>query len=233
MNRRVIQYMIAIPAMLTGCSLVGLDIQEDHQHEITILEPDIHMTAWEFLNEPREDSLRNFERMVEAIEYAGLEEEYSKPNRTFIAFTSYAILRYNSSGSVNSGCYFGMHQVPNLDEDGNPIPDSVGNPTTRPGRNWSDYPVEQVRNLLRYHIIEGEYSYHNLGPENTEAQTLSPVDTAKVMYLQVQNDRSSKIRINDVLGAVRISNARTGNLKATNGFIHVFDTFQIPPMDME
>src|SRR5690606_542604 len=146
-TRRFKQYLSIFPlaGLLAGRNLVGLDLQEDHQHEVTILDPDIHMSAWEFLNQPREDSLINFDLMVEGIAYAGLEEEYSKPGRTFLALTRRAILRYNSSGSVNSGCYFGYHRVPNLDTSGDPILDEDGNPTTRAARSWSDYPVEQVR----------------------------------------------------------------------------------------
>lgn len=214
-----------LAGLFAGCSLVGLELQEDHEHETTILDPDIHMSAWEFLNEPREDSLINFGLMVEGIEYAGLEEEYSKSGRTFMVLTRRAILRYNSSGSVNSGCYFGANRVPNLDEQGNPVLDEDGIPTTRPARSWSDYPVEQVRNMLLYHIVEGEYSYHNLGPDNIAVQPSSPVDTANIMYLRILNDRNSRISVNNFPGSTRTLSPRTSNLKATNGYVHVFDTY--------
>lgn len=217
--------MLLLSGLLAGCSLVGLDLQEDHKHETTILDPDIHMSAWEFLNQPREDSLINFELMLEGIAYAGLEEEYSKPGRTFMALTKRAILRYNSSGSVNSGCYFGQYRVPVMDEDGDPVLDEDGLPVTRPARSWEDYPVEQVRNMLLYHIIEGEYSYHNLGPDNISVQPLSPVDTANIMYLRILNDRNSRISVNDFPGSARTLTPRTSNLKATNGYIHVFENF--------
>lgn len=211
--------------LLNGCTLVGLDLQEDHQHEITILDPEIHMSAWEFLNQAREDSLVNFELMLEGIEYAGLEEEYSKPGRTFMLLTKSAILRYNSSGSVNSGCYFGYYKLPVLDEAGEPVLGETGDTLMRPARSWEDYPVEQVRNMLLYHIVEGEHSYDNLGLDNTQVRPLTPVDTAGIMYLRVLNDRNSRISVNDFPGSARTLSPRTSNLKATNGYIHVFDNF--------
>ncbi|WP_257668313.1 fasciclin domain-containing protein [Parapedobacter tibetensis] len=211
---------------VSACTFMGLDLQEDHKHKVTILEPDIHMTAWEFINKPLEDTLRSFELIRDAVVYAGLEEEYSKPGRTFLVFNNQSVLRYDSNGAVNSGCYFGREGVPELDENGDPVLDSLGQPITCPGRNWEDYPVEQIRNLLLYHIVEGEYSYHNLGPDNTIAQSLSPVDTANKVHLRIENDRNAKLRVNDFHGTIQSSIARTANLKATNGFIHVFDTYQ-------
>src|SRR5690606_32764734 len=113
-----------------------------------------------------------------------------------------------------------------LDADGNPILNAQGNPTTRPARGWHDYPVEKVRELLLYHIVEGEYSYHNLSPDNTVVRSLATDESANMLYLSILNNRDAKIRVNDFPGTIQALSARTGNLKATNGFIHVFDAYQ-------
>lgn len=202
---------------------MGLDIQEHHKHNVTLLSSEIHKTALKFIQTPLEDTLRSFERFRDAVAYAGLEDEYVQPNRTFFVFNNYAILRYNSNGSVNSNCYFARNPVPLLDDNGNPVLDEGGLPIMRPANDWSDYSVDHVRNLLRYHIVEGEYSYHNLGPDNIAVQSLSSLDTAKTVYLKVQNDRNSRIVVNDVPSSSRVISARTSNLKATNGYVHVFD----------
>lgn len=225
MKNKISHYlMIAVLALSTSaCTLMGLDLQENDKHEIGILDPDIHMTALQFINTPLEDTLRSFDRFLDAVVYAGMEDEYTKEGRTFLVFNNYAILRYNSNGTVNSGCYFGRNKVLATDEEGNPIVDENGVPVLRPARDWSDYPVEKVQDLLRSHIVEGEYSYHNLGPDNFAAQALSTTDTTATVYFKVQNDRNSKIVVNDFPGAYRTVSARTANLKATNGYIHVFD----------
>ncbi|SFB82160.1 Fasciclin domain-containing protein [Parapedobacter composti] len=216
---------LAVLLSVCSCTLLGLELQQDHKHEVNILSPEIHMDAWQFINTPLEDTLRSFDRFVDAVVYAGLEDEYTKPGRTFLVFNNYAILRYNSSGTVNSGCYFGRNTVPVLDEDGNPVLDEDGEPMMRPGRRWEDYPVEQVRELLLYHILEGEYSYHNLGPDNTVVQSLSPNNEANLVYLQIQNTQTSKLAVNAFQGSIQTTLARTANLKATNGYIHVFDAY--------
>ncbi|MFC3198324.1 fasciclin domain-containing protein [Parapedobacter deserti] len=216
---------LALLLSVCSCTLLGLELQQDHQHEVNILSPELNMNAWDFINTPLEDTLRSFNRFVDAVAYAGLEEEFIKPGRTFLVFNNYAILRYNSSGSVNSGCYFGRNRVPEIDEEGNPVLNENGELVTRPGRSWDDYPVEQVRELLLYHMLEEEYSYHNLGPDNTVAQSLSPNSEANLVYLQIQNTQTSKLAVNAFPGSIQTTLARTANLKATNGYIHVFDAY--------
>lgn len=222
---RMSHYVVIAMSMLftSACTLIGLDLQEHHEHEATLLNPEIHMTALEFIKKPLEDTLRSFDRFHDAVVYAGLEDEYTQEGRTFFVFNNYAILRYNSDGTVNSNCYFARNPVLQLDENGEPLLDEEGEPVKRPAREWNDYPVDEVRNLLLYHIVEGEYSYHNLGPNNVALPSLSPLDTARTVYLKIENDRNFKLIINDFQGSSRITSARTSNLKATNGYIHVFD----------
>lgn len=215
--------IMCIVMSVSACTFMGLDLQQQHQHETTILDPNINMSAWEFINRPLEDTVRSFDRFVDAVVYAGLEQEYQKPDRTFFVFNNFTILRYNANGTVNSACYFARNPVPQKDDNGDVILDENGSPMMRPARAWSEYPVEHVRNLLLYHMAEGEYSYHNLGPDNTVVQSLSPNPEANLLYLRVGNDRDSKIVVNEYPGTFRRILARTANLKATNGYVHVFD----------
>src|SRR5690606_5974810 len=119
-----ISHCVAI-AMLTlstsACTLMGLDLQQHHKHEVTLVSPEIHMTALEFIKTPLEDTLRSFERFHDAVVYAGLEDEYRQQGRTFFVFNNFAILRYNSNGTVNSNCYFARNPIPVLDENGEPV----------------------------------------------------------------------------------------------------------------
>ena len=165
------------------------------------------MSAWEFLNLPRRDTV--FELMQEGIAYDGLEEEYKKADRTFLFLRNDAILRFNPNGSVNTGSWFGYNKLDN------------GSAALK----WEDYPVEEVREFLQYHILEGVYTFgQNLGPENAEVTTLS----GETAFIRAGNERKSPVRINDFPFALRPTTAHSSNIQTTNGVIHVINGFTLP-----
>jgi uncharacterized surface protein with fasciclin (FAS1) repeats len=195
--------LFALLWLVSGCELVGLKVQKDYQYQQKVLDPTINKTAQEFLT-VRTDTLLSF--MVEAIQYAGIDPaEYSKPNRTFLLLHNRAILRYDSKGAVDKTCFFGKNTV-----------------NGKPGTKWQDYPVEKVRDLLLYHIIEGEYSFENLGTENVTVSTLL---AGKTLTMKLSNDRDSKIRINDFFNSIKIVIPATSGIKATNGTVHIVDNY--------
>lgn len=199
--------LIAMAAFVCSCEIGGLEFQDDAPYKYNVLDPQTGMSAWEFLNLPRQDTI--FELMQEGIAYAGLEEEYKKPNRTFLFLRNDAILRYNPNGTVNSGSYFGYNKL----EDGSTA------------TSWQDYPVEEVREFLSYHIIEGVYTFgQNLGPENVEVTTLA----GESAFIRIGNERNSPVRINDFPFALRPTTAHSSNIQTTNGVIHVINGFTLP-----
>lgn len=202
----------AVVALLSGCELAGLEFQDDAPYDYHVLDPQIGMSAWEFLNLPREDTL--FQLMQEGIAYAGLEEEYSKPDRTFLFLQNEAIIRFNPNGTVNTDSYFGYNLLENGDT----------------ARVWQDYPVEEVREFFQYHIIEGVYTFEqNLGPENVEVSTL----TDETAFIRIGNERNSPVRINDFPFSLRPTTARTSNIQTTNGVIHVINGFIVPGSELD
>lgn len=206
-----LKYCIIFSAavVFSGCELAGLKLQEDVKYEYHVLDPKVNMTALEFMNLPREDTV--FELMQEGIKYAGLEAEYSKPNRTFLFLTNEAIREYNDDGSINDDSYFGYKVLAN------------GEPATK----WEDYPVEEVRDFFMYHIIDSVYSYDNLGPENLEVNTLLDAPDNKA-YLKIMNARNSKLRVNDRPFTIKYAEARSSNIQVTNGVVHAFADFVVP-----
>jgi hypothetical protein len=202
--------IFSIAVIFSGCELAGLELQEDVEYEYHVLDPEVDMTAWEFLNLPREDTV--FELMLEGVQYAGLEEEYKKPNRTFLFLANEAIVEFDEDdGSVLAGSYFGYNILAN------------GDTATR----WEDYPVEEVRDFFLYHIIDSVYSYDNLGPENTEVTTLLDAPDNKA-YMKIMNERNSKLRVNDRPFTVKFAEARSSNIQVTNGVVHAFNDFVVP-----
>ncbi len=194
--------------LLGGCELAGLDFQESVEYEYKILDPKVNMTAWEYINLPRQDTL--FNMMVRGIKYAGLEDEYKKPNRTFLLHTWTVYLRKNANGTLNPAAYFAFKKV-----------------NGQNATSWKNYPVVEVRKFFLYHIIEDVYSFDNLKPDNTITTSLLPGPENTVQLLVV-NDRFSTIRVNDFVNTKRAVVVRTSNIQATNGVAHVLDSFIEP-----
>jgi uncharacterized surface protein with fasciclin (FAS1) repeats len=195
-------FTAALMLALGGCELAGLELQTNTEYVKSSIDPNINMTAWEFINKPRPDTL--FAKFIRGVKYAGLEAEFSKPNRTFFILTNGAI-------AGNTASYWRVNKV-------------GGKDATR----WSQYPVEQVRELFLYHIVDGMYSYDNIKPDNIEVTTLATDPAKNKMYLKVGNDRDMRIRINEIFNAIKtVDRMRTGNIRATNGVVHVMDNYAI------
>ena len=219
--------------LFSGCSLVGLDLQEDYNRTPHTLDPHLYKNAWEYLESrsktdvaaPAADKI--FTRMMEAIVYSEIDiEEYKKPGRTYIFLHNDAILRGN-----NNDAFFRVNFSGNA-----------------AATAWTAYPKEFVRNYLKYLIVEGVHNHYTLpAVEKVTVKTLAPAgaftalpsgitrNTAATLYpfvsnptsemvLQILNNSPSNtqdypIRINDHL------NVRTSSLLATNGTIHVVDRY--------
>ena len=201
--------------LFSSCKkLAGLQLQEDVDHVVTVLDPHIHKTAWQYLKDRATGPVGSqdtiFRRMYEAIVYAGIDSnEYKKPGRTYIFLHNDAVWRTGTPTPTDS--YFGRYKVNNA-----------------AAAKWQDYTPQQVKNWLLYLIMEGEYSFDNVTPDNTVVKTLlpegtDPVNPKSVITFKVLNDRDSKFRINDFFNTVRATQARTAGLESDNGPVHVVD----------
>src|SRR3954466_3567245 len=77
-----------------------LPLYKDIERPLHTLDPQQGITAWEYINKPRTDTL--FNMMLRAIKYAGLEAEYQKPDRTYIILANQAITSLNVTTKVES-----------------------------------------------------------------------------------------------------------------------------------
>lgn len=200
---RILYTAVFILFCCYGCNLAGLSVQDNYDFRQRIPDPAVKMTAWEFINQPRADTL--FVKMLAGIRYAGLEAEYSKPGRTFILLTNKAIYEKSATGVELATSYFVKNKV-------------AGKAATR----WEDYPVQQIRNLFLYHIMEGEYSYHNINTDTTVVNTLL---TGKDVKFRILDYNDSKMTFNDFPGTKKGVPARTSNIRPLNGVMHVVDLY--------
>ena len=168
-----------ISILFSGC----YKLQKDYQYVKYVLDPNINMTAKDFLTSRGKAGVGSdtaFKWMQLGIEYAGIDlSEYEKPGRTFIFLHNSAI---KTIGTVNglknqtNGGFFFDYPIPVFDAAGNLLKSKL-NPTAdsmRPAVNWSDYPQQMVKNYLLYLIINGVYGFDNLTINNQSLQTLMP-----------------------------------------------------------
>ncbi|MBR5351929.1 MAG: hypothetical protein IK124_11955 [Prevotella sp.] len=208
---------------MTSCELFGLDYQEDADFVAKKTDNNVNMTALQFINS-RPDI---FSSLIDAIEYTGLQSLYEETGNTFILLTNNALSQWDSQ----KNCYWNREQV--IGSDGKKVH----------GSTWSQYDKNKVAELLKYHIIKGEYSFHNLDANTVWAETYGegkfsytkdgetlPGDTA-VMSIMIGYDRNLPIQFNNYewnyRGVLSASTAccRTTNIHLINGYAHVTDYY--------
>ncbi|WP_234735788.1 fasciclin domain-containing protein [Tellurirhabdus bombi] len=203
---------------LSGCELAGLELQKkyDYDEKEGVISNELNKTVYEFLKSRPDE----FSILLEGIEYAGLQDKYNEPNSTYMALTNTAF----TSATAADLSYFYTHQLPNPTYDSlNP---ATGGPTLM-AFSLTQFPKEQVRELLLYHIVKGTWTWSNLPAQPTWYDSYASADTAKVNLYLMKNDRSPTIGFNDFAGHYKLAiRARSTNLKANNGsYVHALDSW--------
>lgn len=230
MKRTLYSIIIAVVISLTfftGCEIAGLGIQKDFEFDASIRDSKINMNALEFM-QSRADL---FSSMIEAVDYAGLSDEYTKPDRTFLLLTNRALSdeTYTPSGSNVMGSYFASNKVPNPGYD--PADPTKGPQLLTPD-TWDVYPVETVREFLKYHTLKESVSYRNAKafPTFYESIAYKGAGDTTLVSLHLTNDRNAYLIVNGFAGSRKLDlRPRTSGIDCTNGVIHVLDDFIIPP----
>jgi len=209
---------ICLGSSLTGC----YKRQTDYDRTPRTVDPHIYKSTWEYIKARGYGSTTDtiFRRMYDAIVYSGMDTaEYTKPGRTFI------LMNNNSGKAVWAGTKTTANVV---------------------GKRWEDYPKAAVKAYLQYLILDSLYDHYTIPAlTNIPAKTLAPAGTftattpvgfiisatmynpLSVMNIQVLNSSPGNtsdypIQLNDIL------NVQTSSILATNGSIHVINTFLSP-----
>jgi uncharacterized surface protein with fasciclin (FAS1) repeats len=83
--------VLVVSYSVVSCTLLGLPLQEEYPYEYTSKDPNIYMTAYQFV-EGRQSL--DMAKMYQAINLTGLKEEYEKPDRTFLILNDNAFASY-------------------------------------------------------------------------------------------------------------------------------------------
>lgn len=221
----VLFVLVAAP----GCQkFLGLKLQTNASYTPYLLNPNLNMTAWQYLKyrsgydttNPNWRTDTVFKLMYQAVLYSGIDTgEYTKPNRTFIFMHNLAVQTFNATVpvTVSNTCYWGYYLVDSL-----------------PATSWSQYTPAQVKAWLQYLIvINGQYNFNNLTPNAITVTTLLPQNTdtlnpTSIMILARNDDPSSgSITINNFVGSYSSTTVRSGGYVSTNGPIQVVGNFVI------
>ncbi len=216
LNNRMALWLLVV---LTATAGMGCyKAQKSWEHQPVILDPNMNMNAWELLKSRGVGGYKDtlFALMMRGVQYAGLEEEYKKEDRTYIFLQNAAI-----RGGVDA--YFTQYQVDDVDQ--------LGIPITRPGTAWEEYPVDQVKNYFLGMIIAGKYTYENVGSNNIFVKTLLPEGadpTNPTSEMGIRNYpgpqstdlRNTKLWLNAYLNAPRPIEVVAGGFICTNGPVH-------------
>lgn len=211
---------------ITSCNLGGLQLQKSEIFHPHVLDPNQHMTAWQFLKEHTDTSLVDTGMiwMMRAIQYAGMDStSYLDTGKTFIFLDNSAVYA-TKSGKITTNCYFGKYLVVEKDANGDTVFKN-NKPVMIPATSWNDYPQQQVKNYLEYLIIKGEYSFNNLTATNVVVQTLLPpnadtLNPQSIMTMSMTDDGNSQIQLNNFFGSAGYVTVQTGGIICNNGVVH-------------
>lgn len=212
--------LLCVSAVWSGCTLMGLDMQEDFDRTPHTLDPHLNKSAWEFIKERATTGDKTFERLMAGIVYSEIDTtEYMKPGRTFIVLNKDAVSK-SATGTWQ-----------NL---------LVSN---KAATAWTSYSKEFVRNYLLYLIVDGVYDHYTLPPtKSVKGQTLSPKgywnalptgvtltgftpNPESAIYFRIANVSNGNTQDYPVVINDNGYTIRTSSLLATNGTIHVVDRF--------
>lgn len=214
------------PAILISCMAFAacekLPLQKNDKYVQSFYNNKVNMNAMEFM-QSRPDL---FSGMMKAIDYVekdpnfkDIRKMYSEPGNTYL------LLEENATVNIEDGnSFYSTNRVPDTD------PNSPTFGTLIKGADWSQYPVDKIANLLKYHVLKGTYNYESLNSIGRWADTygLTPTNDSAKVWIYMQATRDGHLFINNYVGAP--SNAveirpRTPNLHGTNGIFHVMSRY--------
>jgi len=210
---------------LTGCELFGLDFQKSYKYDdqVGLSDNQIKVSGWSFINS-RTDL---FSGLIDAVNYAGIDTNvFNNPNQTLLLVTNTGL----TSNSATNLSYWYNHQIPDPT-------DPTGVRKIMP-LSWDVYPKEQVRDLILYHIIQGQWSYMEISNATQGRamyfQTLSNSADGYVL-VQIKREGAMTIYFNNFPSHYKVdAKPRTPNLQLPNGaYVHVMDSYLDYPTDFD
>jgi hypothetical protein len=219
-----------------ACSLSVVScnkLQDGYDYNSSFYDTELNMSVMDFMKS-RTDM---FSGMLAAIEYVDqspahkdVKELYSSTGNTFLLLHNNALTNLEDANS-----YWVLNKVMA------PNPDNPSQMILQRGSDWSQYSVDTIANLLRYHVLKGTQTYSTLNsvPKWVESLAMSATNDSAKVYLYLENVREANLRVNNYVGLPTVYKGttvnwtniapRTPDLHATNGVVHVMNRWFFQP----
>lgn len=234
-------FILLLP-LAAGCNMFGMELQKKYDYNPKTLDPNINMTARQFLETRSYESATNlsdtvFKLMRKGLEYAEIDlSAYEKQGMTFIFLHNDAIRAWDAKAKKVTGGMWLDFPIVTLK------PGTEEIQSTRIATKWEDYPKADVRNYFLYLMLQGNYNFNNIRLTPVDAQTMLPPGTlaTKASLLGFLNagkgfDQEGKMSLailnNDDLAPIvinKLTKNRSGGYVATNAIIHVYGNTVYP-----
>jgi len=187
--------ILSICLLFSSCQIGNLELQKNFKYHYTQSDPNIYMTAYEFV-----ESRKNIDMFVllEAIDYAEMREEFETEDRTYVLLNDVAMRSY-----LNDKKYTSIRQMTRAQ-----VQDLL--------QSYILYDREKYHALnLTTTPIKAEclntnaVMYISLRPEASD----------------VPNQWQVMLNIRGYMGSTREVYVITSNIIANNGLIHVVETY--------
>ena len=221
--KHILKTLVVLTALTTTiASCKKLALQKDYDYNASVYSSQVNQTLWDFMN-TRSDL---FSSLMNALNYVdpnatGIKKTYMTPQSgtTFLLLTNSALTDITNT---NSYWYKNLRYST----------DSAK--WVLHGSDWSQYNKDTITEVLKYHVIKGDYSLKNVGgvPIWVPTYALSATNDSAYINLQLTPDRNAYFYINAYTGSpTGNTKARTPDLHLNGGVIvHVMDTYmQEPP----
>lgn len=184
--------------ILTLLSACGLDLQTDYDYKPSVDDPHVNMTVWDYMSTHQAD----FSTFQQAVEYVGLEDYYQQMKSKY----TYLLLNNTAMKAYMDDVFPGTESI-------------------------SDCDSATVRKMILYHIIDGEYSsYGQLDVEPRYVLTMLQGEEGLMTMSVWKNPWQAavgKVLVNQTGSNANSPqrNAKTSNILATNGVVHIFENY--------
>lgn len=217
---------LIVPAVLISCMAFAacekLPLQKNEKYEQSFYNNKVDMNAMDFMKS-RPDLFSGMMKAIDFVEkdpaYKGIRNMYTESGNTFLLLDENATVNIEDANS-----FYSTNRI--IDSD--PASPTYGTPIK--GSDWSQYPVEKIANLLKYHVLKGTYDYKNLNSIGRWADTygLTPTNDSAKVWIYMQASRDGHLFINNYVGAPSTAveiRPRTPDLHGTNGIFHVMSRY--------
>lgn len=200
-------YIVVFSALisLTSCEIAGLPLQTDYQYEYSELNPEIGITAYEFIKKRSEIDMT---LLLYAINKAEMKAEFEKPGRTFLLLNDDGCNRFFHNKKIT---FQGMSKYDLQQWLNQFIVEGV----------YSSLDLTLSPQIVKT-LPSVFFNQSSTQPQKVRFLSLDPVFTQNMNNYRVLIDFAGKIYERDIL---KCASLETNIIPSNGGVIHIFNKY--------